>query len=783
MRYGFMRSRKFRYGSVSVAMTALVVAVVVMFNAGVSALASKYGLYVDMTTEKLYTLSDACRNLLDENFKATAAERAEANKNLPSTNYTVAQTNVQRVSETIANADKNLTVADKNIAIAARNAELLSKSIALAEDNLDIAESNLELAKSLYDYIKEKAANAAENTELAGSLADAAGLVAAAEDNVAIANANIDTVAKNRAAASGYSPIAVFKTLEMLSGYKYFGSFVSQINDEDTDIAARNKQIAEENKAIAAENALIAAANLETAKANMEAGAVPGGAGYTAPAEYKPYKEFIKFSTYAKINGAETPRTYESYLETEKESVLTGELKVRIIFCDDRDALVENTTQRYVLETAEDLEREFPDIISVEFVNVWKNPSAVQKYKGTSQSKIYSTNVILESGTEWRVYSLNAFFTFNDTDSTTPWAYNGEKKLASGILAVIKAESPIACLTVNHGEAFTDYAFLSLLQDAGYIVQSLDLSKEEIPADCRLIVIYNPTSDFLIKNNISDVSEIAKLNKWLDEFNSLMVFMSPSSPVLPNLEEYLEEWGIVFNRVTDKNTNEVYPYMIKDSSKSLTADGMTIVGEYTTKGLGASIHTDMRSVSYPPKVIFKNTMSISYASTYDLLTYKDEDDSSNNYLYGSYYSNGVSRSIYDVFVSSPDAVALAGGEQVAEANALEPFKLMTITREAQMVSNDDEDYSYVLACASTDFASQDFLQSNVYGNSDVLISALRSMGKETIVVDLDFKPFASTEIESITTAEANQYTIILTVVPATVVLGLGIYIVVRRKYS
>jgi hypothetical protein len=259
--------------------------------------------------------------------------------------------------------------------------------------------------------------------------------------------------------------------------------------------------------------------------------------------------------------------------------------------------------------------------------------------------------------------------------------------------------------------------------------------------------------------------------------------MSPSSPVLPNLEEYLEEWGIVFNRVTDKNTNEVYPYMIKDSSKSLTADGMTIVGEYTTKGLGASIHTDMRSVSYPPKVIFKNTMSISYASTYDLLTYKDEDDSSNNYIYGSYYSNGVSRSIYDVFVSSPDAVALAGGEQVAEANALEPFKLMTITREAQMVSNDDEDYSYVLACASTDFASQDFLQSNVYGNSDVLISALRSMGKETIVVDLDFKPFASTEIESITTAEANQYTIILTVVPATVVLGLGIYIVVRRKYS
>ena len=57
------------------------------------------------------------------------------------------------------------------------------------------------------------------------------------------------------------------------------------------------------------------------------------------------------------------------------------------------------------------------------------------------------------------------------------------------------------------------------------------------------------------------------------------------------------------------------------------------------------------------------------------------------------------------------------------------------------------------------------------------------MAKETVVVDLKFKPFASTKIESITTAEANQYTVILTVIPASIVLGIGIFVVVRRRYS
>ncbi len=774
MMNGKLRSRKFRYGSVAVVMTALIVAIVIMINAGLSALSNKYGWYTDMTHKNMYSLTDAAIELLDTNISQTISDREDSNNALPETNFKTAESNVERMNDSIKNADVNIERANKNIDLAARNRVLFAKNVSLAEDNLEIAQDNLELAEEVYEFVVSK------EGENGASVAAAKATVELAKSNLAIAEKNVETAAKNRL-SDNVTELDEFAQLEQLDGYKYYGAYTAQVNDSDSAIAAQNLEIAKTNKNIATENLSIAKQNVEIARKNMTAGVTPGEAGYTELAAYRDYEKFVDFETYKQLGSSETPRSFEAYVEPAKDASKQGEVKVNIIFCDERDALVENSAQRYVLETAEDIARVFPEIVEVKYVNIWTNPGAVQKYKTSTLSNIYSTNVIIESGTEFRVYTLNSFFVFNDTDNTDPWSYNGEKKFASGILAVIKAESPVACVTINHGETFTDYELLNLLQDAGYVVQLIDLAKQEIPEDCRLMVVCNPTSDFLVKDGISDVSEIAKLNTWLDEFNSLMVFMSPDSPVLPNFEEYLEEWGVKYDRHTDEN-GATYPYMIKDDTQSLTADGMTVVGEYTTKGLGSSLHTDMRSVAVPSKVIFKNSMSISYADNY-VKTDSETEEGEYEFTYGYYYSNGISRSIYDVFTSSANAVALANGEQVKAATNLDPFKLMTITRETQMVSNQDADYSYVIACASTDFVSADMLQSIVYGNSELLISTLRAVGRETIVVDLAHKPFDKTEIESMTTSQANQYTVILTVVPALAVIVLGVFVVVRRKYA
>ena len=458
---------------------------------------------------------------------------------------------------------------------------------------------------------------------------------------------------------------------------------------------------------------------------------------------------------------------------------------VHILFCDDPDNIENEYYSKMIYKTALGL-AEKNDYIHVENVNIWREPSAVNKFKNNSKDSIYSTDVIVYSGTEFRVYSLRSMFYFNDENSP-PWAYNGEKKLVSGILAVTQAESPIACVTVNHGEPFmaandiaeTQY-MLSLLEDGGYKVQLIDLAHQEIPEDCRLMVIYDPQDDFLVNDGVSNISEIEKLDRFLDGTNALMVFVNPTTPLLPNLEEYLEEWGIKFDRHTD-NMENVHGTTIRDYNQSLTEDGMTVVGTYATLGLGASLHKDLRT-TYPPKVIFKNAMGISYSDTYQSVWHTEEDDPTATFSYGSYYKDGVSRSMFDVFVSPATATAVVDTTVVAEATSQYPFKLMTITRESRMVDNTNEDYSYVLACGSTDFLSSTLLLSNTYGNTDLMLSALRATGRENVPVGLDIKPFASTTIETLTTAQANRWTIALILIPTLITAAAGVYVLVRRKY-
>ena len=52
-------------------------------------------------------------------------------------------------------------------------------------------------------------------------------------------------------------------------------------------------------------------------------------------------------------------------------------LKINIIFCDEKDKIYEVDTQRYVQQTAEQIEKEFKGYVKVEYVDVERNPSAV----------------------------------------------------------------------------------------------------------------------------------------------------------------------------------------------------------------------------------------------------------------------------------------------------------------------------------------------------------------------------------------------------------------------
>ncbi len=483
---------------------------------------------------------------------------------------------------------------------------------------------------------------------------------------------------------------------------------------------------------------------------------------------------------------------------------------INIIFCAERDEIHATDKMRLLQYTALCLQKEFPDHVTVSYIDIEKNPSAVQKYKATSSSNIYSHQIIFEFGTEYRVRAYDYFFLKSDESSTDHWAYNGEQKIASILLALTRAISPIAGFITNHGEDVASCTtFRTLVERAGYDVIDIDLSKDAIPDDCRLLICYDPQTDFLgLGNDAYDpdtdgASEIKKLDDFLDKAYSFMLFVDKDTPELPVLEEYMEEWGVTISRGENAD-GDLMNYTIRDTVQKLDKDGYTPIADYVTTGTGASLTSAMQDVAYPAKVIFPNATAITMADTYRVTYVEPESSTSSalssltgtasteeepSYSYGSYYRNGVSRAFYDVFNAGVNATAEAFGKTYEVATEQNRFKLMTLSVESRTLMETNylstNEPSYVAVFGSTEFASNALLDSAAYGNADALAATLRTTGHEVLPADLEFKAFKKYSVDTDAyqpdTENVIATTVLMTLLPLALCATIGVCVHVKRR--
>ena len=455
-------------------------------------------------------------------------------------------------------------------------------------------------------------------------------------------------------------------------------------------------------------------------------------------------------------------------------------VKVNILFPVEPDALEADDTTLYVKENAEELRAKFPDYITTEYVNAISNPKRFQKYLSSNTEKISLESIVIECGSEFRIRTLRSFYIFNKEE---PYAYNGEKAFASSILAVTRAEMPLACYTVNHGEKFPISAevdedgnnlvpFLDVLENAGYRAQPIDLSTEEIPEACRLLITFNPKQDFIAGNNgLEKQGELKKLDAYLADRNAFMVFLDHTTGELENLEEFLAEWGLAVRRNGDD------PIVVKDTEHSNLNNYEAIIGNYDRNDIMEGWAQGLSA-----KVIFEDAMAIEYARDYKITTQPLAADETKSFEIGG--NVAYNRAVFTMFKSYETASGYAAGSEVAKATASDPFKLMGVSVEThyeQEKYSTIEDSAYVMLCGSTDFASDKYLYSNSYGNEDLLLSVFQMCGREPVPVGLDFKEFANYSIEEISTGDATKYTVALTVAPIVITLCAGVFVLVRRK--
>ncbi len=477
----------------------------------------------------------------------------------------------------------------------------------------------------------------------------------------------------------------------------------------------------------------------------------------------------MRHSLYVDLTGTEL----WTLSDAAKEVIGAADGEITITFCHDRDYIESSATMKYINQTALEIEKEF-DNIHVRYVNSILDPQLIKPYLYNSADTISTSHVIVEKGnpadrapedkpSEYRVYAAAAFFV-DDPNSGEIWAYNGEEIFAAACLAVTADETPTAYFTTRHGETVSA-AFVNTLAKAGYATDTIDLATEEIPEDCRLLIINDPLWDFA-GYNIYDkdaVSEIAKIDNFLEKNGTLMVFKDPETEYLKNLEEFLYEWGIVFG-----------DGVVTDLGNSITMDGKSLVATYPSGTLASSVHKDISSLPAPPKTIVKSASPI-YISDIYTAGRSEDGSATNSYVYSG---NNAYREISAVLMAPSSASAVENGETIDAAG---DYNLMTITRDLNTIDNDTY-YAYVVAAGTRYFTSPDYLESNTYANENILYYALRVMGREKVPANIDFKEFATTEIEDMTAAEAVRTTVLLVTVIPLLAAICGIVITTRRKY-
>jgi hypothetical protein len=346
-----------------------------------------------------------------------------------------------------------------------------------------------------------------------------------------------------------------------------------------------------------------------------------------------------------------------------------------------------------------------------------------------------------------RVLDYDNFFTY-DSDTQTVYAFNGEARFTSYIISLC-AEMPVCYFIEGHGESITDgkgnkNALWEMLVDVGFDNKTINLRDAGASLDdAKLIVINAPVTDFR-------EDELEKIGRFMsDELGNALVFLSPESMLpadksreLTNLKGWLKDWGIeVAGQVTD------------DTNSLTNSGGFAVMADYPIQGEGdfaPSLHNYMRSLDSQPDTIINNALAF---------TCPWENDASGSRMFDT------------VLYSHPTARLEGRAGQ---------YSVAALVRNTVYDNDTEQTLSTYMFVSSAGYADEDYINSNVYGNRDIIYMLADQMGKKLVPIGIDFKVFGSEEL-SIATGEAYFWTVALTAVLPITVLVVGGIICFRRK--
>ena len=440
---------------------------------------------------------------------------------------------------------------------------------------------------------------------------------------------------------------------------------------------------------------------------------------------------------------------------------------VKITMLADESYFFEDKTRKIIAETMKRFQTESNGHIQVEYVDPNKNPEAIAVYTQNYTGNLSLGDTVVSNGDLVRVLGYYTDMVRNDS-SFDPGTYQqtqtetfiGEQSLISAIMGVTDLHPvKVAVIDKMNGEAIYDqydsgnYQRLNeILEKNNYEAESMDIVSADLTSDYDLAILCSPAND------LTD-AQIEKLEAYLNNNNeygkTLLYFGTPfKRAATPNLDAFLETWGISYQQSIVTETDEASAQMVQAAFVNLIRN-VPVVHANSEASLNAG-YTSAKLPIVAPYCLPIETLyeQNSGRNTYPLLV----------------SSATCCRYPLDESAESFDMSSADKDEQIIAVQADQTFTKDGETVKSQMIA----------------FGSAWFLDyyvagsSGSYDNSAYFISLLNTTtGKENIVAvaekSLDAKKITVTE------SQAKAIRLITVFIIPLLVAVIGIVVYVRRK--
>ncbi len=323
---------------------------------------------------------------------------------------------------------------------------------------------------------------------------------------------------------------------------------------------------------------------------------------------------------------------------------------------------------------------------------------------------------------------------------------NIETALTSAIAYVTSAETKKAAFITGHSKNDYSESYRKLLQTNNYEVEVIsDAIVNEISDEFDAVFIVAPTTDFID----SELDAIAKFLDNGDKYKKGLVFFADATaPYLPNLYEYLEQWGIGLDEgiLFETNTNNFMP------------DEPTTLGSYpnTDDSIVKGISTCITGYNTPLNALFEKE---------------------GNYTVTSIIA--TPESVVSAPVGTPNNWTGADDYKKSSYSTVIQSERMTFDGDNNKINN------YVFAFSSIDFIHSDYAEMAQISNKNVAFAvAERAVGAEDTGISFVSKTIEKESFaDSVTQSSANIINVIFMIILPISLLVTSIYVYIRRKNS